>query len=199
MAKVPFQNTIANYKLLYDAQESLFPYTIFRMENNTPFSVLGNITTTTIGIIEEDGATIEYMGTHFGPLCKGFYFSIPGVFEFYGKAILLERTGYNGNLSMGHVHAKNPVSLDSLFSETSLILPRIAGTPTLNYITLTKGQIVELPQSSYIYVSSGEIQLRSPQHHTLLSPQDIHFIHGTELATIEVQSELGKCFLIQAF
>ncbi|WP_430535689.1 hypothetical protein [Listeria rocourtiae] len=193
MARLSLQDNTSNYKVLHDAQESLFPYTISRMESVVSFSVLGNIATTTIGIIEEDGATIEYMGTHFGPLCKGFYFCIPGVFEFNGKAILLERTGYNGNLMIGTTNLKSAFNPDSLFSEVSLITPLAPSAPALNYFILPRGCMITLPKSIHLYVVSGDIHYEQEY----LSANDIRFT--TKSTVMEVKSEVGKCFLLKAF
>lgn len=193
MSRLLLQESISNYKILHDAQESLFPYIISRMESNSSFSVLGNIAATTLGIIEEDGATIEYMGTRFGPLCKGFYFCIPGVFEFTGKAVLLERTGYNGNLTIGNANLKSNANLDSLFFEVPLITQLAPSTPALNYFIFPKGCHIALPKSVHLYVASGNII----HDHESLTAKDIRFT--TTSTTMEVKSEVGKGFLLRAF
>ncbi|EUJ47570.1 hypothetical protein [Paenilisteria rocourtiae] len=193
MASPSLQDYTTNYKILHDAQESLFPYTISRVESASSFSVLGNIATTTLGIIEEDGATIEYMGTHLGPLCRGFYFCIPGVFEFNGKAILLERTGYNGNLMIGNTNLNSAFNPDSLFSEVSLIAPLAPSAPALNYVIFPRGGLITLPKSIHLYVVSGDIQYEQEY----LSAKDIRFT--TKATVMEVKSEVGKCFLLKAF
>ncbi|MBC1230290.1 cupin domain-containing protein [Listeria booriae] len=177
--------------ILFDESEGMYPSRAYGYVGiNASNIIIGDIPNTTFGLVTEDDITIEYSGKQFGPLSKGHYFSIPGVFEIFGlgSAVMFERIGFRGVFGIGGpVENRGRVEYIDGCSDSILTYPPRLGDPISNILWFPKNTTQTMhthPTLRFGFVFSGNGECLTPEGKGRLDSGKVFFL-----------KEMGKhCF-----